>query len=63
MSSPQLGSREEEILSLNAGDLDVQELERRLDLANGLPGAGAVDGSCYIDGCDENWEALSDASA
>jgi hypothetical protein len=62
MNSPQLVSQEE-ILSLNTGDLDVQELERRLDLANGLPGAGAVEGDCYIDGCDVNVKLPTSTSA
>ena len=38
----------EEIRSLNAEDLDVEELEKRLELAT-----AGVDGDCWIMSCDE----------
>jgi hypothetical protein len=43
----------DEITSLNLNDLDVEELERRLELAVGMSSLCYVD-ICGIDGCGVN---------
>jgi len=48
--SKKLESQLDEIVSLNAEDLDVQELERRLELATGVFDAP----DCYVDTCGVN---------
>jgi hypothetical protein len=51
MSAKKVESPMDEIVSLNAEDLDVQELERRLELATGVFDASM---DCYINICGSN---------